>query len=143
MTDPLWLLPILFLLMQALRDCRSRTISLRLTAAVAAAGLCFLVIRQTDAAEILLRLLPGLFLLSAGFLSRGGIGMGDGLVLLTAGLCLPSDSVIAGTALALCLSALLSACLLIRRRSRNTAFPFVPFLLVGCLISLLIKVPAG
>ena len=131
MTDPLWLLPILFLLIQSLHDCRSRTISLRLTAVVAAAGLLFL------------RLLPGFVLLSAGLLSRGGIGTGDGLVLLTAGLCLPSDAAIAGTGLALFLSALLGAVLLIRRRSRNTAFPFVPFLLVGCLISLLFRVLSG
>lgn len=143
MTDPLWLLPILFLLIQSLHDCRSRTISLRLTAVVAAAGLLFLIIRQPVASEVLLRLLPGFVLLSAGLLSRGGIGTGDGLVLLTAGLCLPSDAAIAGTGLALFLSALLGAVLLIRRRSRNTAFPFVPFLLVGCLISLLFRVLSG
>ena len=134
MTDPLWLLPILFLLIQSLHDCRSRTISLRLTAVVAAAGLFFLIIRRPVASEVLL---------SAGLLSRGGIGTGDGLVLLTAGLCLPSDAAIAGTGLALFLSALLGAVLLIRRRSRNTAFPFVPFLLVGCLISLLFRVLSG
>ena len=85
----------------------------------------------------LISLLPGLFLLSLVPVTRGGIGAGDGLLMLGIGTLLPVEEELFILLAGLLLASLYAAVLLLRRRGRDTAFPLVPFILGGCLLLLL------
>lgn len=77
-------------------------------------------------------LLPGLLMLLLGRASREAVGYGDGLVVLVLGLYTGLWAGIEVLFLSFFFSALWAIILLIFRKGRrDTAFPFVPFLLLG------------
>lgn len=88
--------------------------------------------------HVVLRFVPGLVCLGLGWLTKEGIGYGDGLMLLCLGCFLSLQQL-----LSVCLSALTLAgiaamlLLLVFHKGRKTEIPFVPFLLAGYGISLL------
>lgn len=74
-------------------------------------------------------LLLGLLLFGISFLTRGGLGKGDGIFLGIIGLNLGFSAAFSIFTGALLLAALLAILLVIVRRvNRKTAFPFLPFL---------------
>lgn len=88
--------------------------------------------------QALLRLLPGLVCLGLGWITREGIGYGDGLLILCLGCFLSLPQL-----LSVCFSALTLAgaaaifLLLVLSKGKKTQIPFAPFLLAGYGISLL------
>lgn len=90
--------------------------------------------------DSLLSLLPGALLIFISVLSRGGIGLGDGLFLLGLGPWLsPFQMICLLTGGFLCAS-IPAAVLLFRYRSRSVSFPFLPALFVGWLIGFMLSV---
>lgn len=90
---------------------------------------------QDTAAEWGLSLLPGLFLLLAGRLSRWQIGAGDGAVILIMGLWLGFEKTIVVLTMGLFLCSIFCGGLvLLKKAGRKTEIPFIPFLLAACLI---------
>lgn len=84
-------------------------------------------------------LLLGLFLIAMTYITRGQIGIGDGLFIMVIGVCfgfgISSTMLIYG----LVLSALISLCMiLLRKGKRDTRIPFIPFLFLGYLGVLII-----
>ena len=89
-----------------------------------------------DIIDILLSLLPGALLLLLSFISREGIGYGDGLIILAAGPALGFYDLLTTLMTAIILSGLFSGILLIfKKAKRNTRIAFAPFLAVGCAVA--------
>ena len=91
--------------------------------------------------EAVLCFLPGLFLLLLALLSRQAVGYGDGAILLSAGAFLDLAGSLTLLFGAMLLSALFCGMLLLLRKARGTdQIPFVPFLLGGYDLLLLLSV---
>ena len=75
-----------------------------------------------------------------GLVCGGGIGVGDGLVLLAMGTLLSWRLVLGSFLTALLFSAVYAGILLtFRKAKRKDSFPFIPFLLAGYVIALFLK----
>ena len=148
--DPGRVIVLVFLIYASVVDVRRREIDPVVTVLTALAGVVYVsLVRAPEqlalggggwgvAADVVLSLLPGLCLTAFGFLSRGAVGIGDGLTLLVTGFFLPVMAVDTLCAAACLLSAVFSAGVLIfKRGSRRTSFPFAPFLLAGAVVSVL------
>ena len=81
----------------------------------------------------------GILFLAAGLISRGAIGAGDCWILLALGALLDTETYIRMLCIGFFLAAFWSGILLvIRRKSRKTEIPLVPFLLAGYIGGILI-----
>ena len=121
---------LIFLLLGALWDIRTRCIHLRLTAAFAALGILLAFVSPRTAGEVMWALVPGLVLLAASALSRGAIGMGDGITLAVTGLYLDLPEVMFTAGFAFAGAALMGILMLLLKK-RGESFPFLPFLFFG------------
>ena len=87
---------------------------------------------NADYIAFLLSLLPGAVLLGISFVTREGIGYGDGLLMLSIGPAVGLRSLAAGMFVAFFVSSIFSAALLlIKKVKRNYRIPFIPFLTIG------------
>jgi len=129
-----------FLAVQGWLDFRKREISLLFSLLTAGAGILHMFLnRRGEMPECFLALLPGFFLLLISFASKGKIGQGDGIVLLTCGFFLTGILVTEMLLLALVLSSVFAVFLVaLRKKKKTESFPFVPFLCAGCIGALLI-----
>ena len=122
-----------------LMDLRSHTVSLPLILGGSLAAV--IVNRLGDLRtfpEMLAGLLPGIFLLLAAWLTREKIGSGDGFLFLFIGLSCGLSMTVAMLFIALVLSLLVgSAGILILKKPKGTAFPFVPFVFAAALAVLI------
>ena len=79
-----------------------------------------------------LPLLPGAVLTLLSLLTRQGIGLGDGLLLLFMGPCMGLTGTVLGLMTALFAGSIFSGILLaIKKATRKTRIPFVPFVALG------------
>lgn len=106
----------------------------------AAAGIILWVIEgKWNIIEILLAILPGLFVLLLAFGTRGGIGEGDGVLLMTIGIFLGGAGVLQIFVYALFLAGgYASFLLLAKKKGREYEIAFVPFLLLAFLVTKLL-----
>lgn len=89
--------------------------------------------------NVLLRFLPGGAMLLLAWMTKESIGYGDAWILLCMGCFMTEIQMMNLCVIALSLSGLFALfLLLVRRKSRKTQIPFVPFLLAGYGIILLI-----
>lgn len=129
-----------YLAAAARKDLRTREVSLKAAAAAGAAAVVVCLPESSQsAASLAAGMLPGVCLLAAAWATREKIGYGDGWVLLVCGLYMG-----AARALAVLMTALLLACpaalyrLVFQKADKNTTMAFVPFLLAGNLLYLLL-----
>ena len=88
-------------------------------------------------AAVLLGILPGLILCAVGVLSRGTIGLGDGILVTMIGLYIGNNRTVVMMAWAFFAAFFWSIfLLLVQKRKRQEAFPFVPFLALGWIATL-------
>ena len=87
---------------------------------------------EADIAGIIFSLLPGAFLLVLSFITKEGIGYGDGLMVLLMGPALGAEGLILGMLIAFFASSFFSAILLIIKKvKKNYRIPFIPFMTIG------------
>ena len=86
--------------------------------------------------QIFLSALPGAFLLLCCLLFRGQIGSGDGAVLLGLGLICGWQMALGAFVHGLVYTGLFALVLLAKRMPKDTALPFLPFLLAGYVTTL-------
>ncbi len=126
---------LLFLLPCALQDHRTKTVSVPFCAVFSAAGIFLSVRGGTGIPDLCFSVLPGLFLILLSRLSRGAVGAGDGLVLVSSGTFLTLPEVLSVFCLGVLLSAAYAAFLLLWHRLRGKdRFAFLPFLLAGTVL---------
>lgn len=135
-----YILPGIFLLLNAWYDIRKRKILLHSIGIFTVLWILFLVF--VDKEKIwhgFGGILPGMFLLASAYATRQAVGYGDGLAVCVCGLYLGMWQTFAMLFYALLLCSAVSAVLLMcRRRTYKTGVPFVPYLAVGYLCTFLL-----
>lgn len=130
---------VVFLAMNSWLDIRRREISLLLTVAYAGCGIIYSILQGRKIQDVLIPAGLGILFLAAGMISRGAIGAGDCWILLALGALLDTETYIRMLCIGFFLAAFWSGILLvIRRKSRKTEIPLVPFLLAGYIGGILI-----
>ena len=123
---------VVFLAMSSWLDIRRREISLLLTVVYAGCGIIYSLLQGRKIQDVLIPAGIGILFLAAGLISRGAIGAGDCWILLALGALLDTETYIRMLCIGFFLAAFWSGILLvIRRKSRKTEIPLVPFLLAG------------
>ena len=123
---------VVFLAMSSWLDIRRREISLLLTVVYAGCGIIYSILQGRKIQDVLIPAGIGILFLAAGLISRGAIGAGDCWILLALGAMLDTETYIRMLCIGFFLAAFWSGILLvIRRKSRKTEIPLVPFLLAG------------
>ena len=130
---------VVFLAMNSWLDIRRREISLFLTVVYAGCGIIYSILQGRKIQDVLIPAGIGILFLAAGLISRGAIGAGDCWILLALGALLDTETYIRMLCIGFFLAAVWSGILLvIRRKSRKTEIPLVPFLLAGYIGGILI-----
>lgn len=130
---------VVFLAMNSWLDIRRREISLLLTVVYAGGGIIYSILQGRKIQDVLIPAGIGILFLAAGLISRGAIGAGDCWILLALGALLDTETYIRMLCIGFFLAAFWSGILLvIRRKSRKTEIPLVPFLLAGYIGGILI-----
>ena len=130
---------VVFLAMNSWLDIRRREISLLLTVVYAGCGIIYSILQGRKIQDVLIPAGVGILFLAAGLISRGAIGAGDCWILLALGALLDTETYIRMLCIGFFLAAFWSGILLvIRRKSRKTEIPLVPFLLAGYIGGILI-----
>ena len=130
---------VVFLAMNSWLDIRRREISLLLTVVYAGCGIICSILQGRKIQDVLIPAGIGILFLAAGLISRGAIGAGDCWILLALGALLDTETYIRMLCIGFFLAAFWSGILLvIRRKSRKTELPLVPFLLAGYIGGILI-----
>lgn len=87
--------------------------------------------------SILLGILPGIAMMAVSFFSKGGIGMGDGILLVVTGVYLGGINNLCLLLTALLMSAVWAlGMLVLKRKTRKERVAFVPFLLAAYAVML-------
>ena len=130
---------VVFLAMNSWLYIRRREISLLLTVVYAGCGIICSILQGRKIQDVLIPAGIGILFLAAGLISRGAIGAGDCWILLALGALLDTETYIRMLCIGFFLAAFWSGILLvIRRKSRKTEIPLVPFLLAGYIGGILI-----
>ena len=130
---------VVFLAMNSWLDIRRREISLLLTVVYAGCGIIYSILQGRKIQDVLILAGIGILFLAAGLISRGAIGAGDCWILLALGALLDTETYIRMLCIGFFLAAFWSGILLvIRRKSRKTEIPLMPFLLAGYIGGILI-----
>ena len=132
MAKIIWLIS--FLGVNSIQDIRCRRVWLPSFPLFLAAGI-YLGIGQGRGASQLAAFLPGLFLLAAGKVTKGAIGIGDGLTVLMLGVCCSPGEVCEIVLAALMLGAGWAMILLIiKKKGYRQEFSWIPCLFLACVI---------
>ncbi len=116
-------------------DIRKKTVSARAAAVLAAANIVFSLIFKIAVPDILLSVVPGVIFILISIVTRGKIGLGDGIVLTAAGIGQGITEMFFTELIALMISAIFGIILILTKKaSPKTALPFIPFILAGFLI---------
>lgn len=92
-------------------------------------------------AELSIGLLPGGISLFCSYITKGQLGIGDGLVLAAIGLGLEFHNVMLLWTMALCMAAVLAMFLLIfKKAGKKAEIPFVPCLFLGYILCRIIGI---
>ena len=113
-------------------DIQKKQISLVSVGFFMAVGILYECVVQNKNPDVFWGLLPGAVLLGVSKLSREALRMGDALLMLVLGIYLGLEAALDVLLLALFLAAVWAGILIVvGKKGRNYAFPFVPFLLIG------------
>ncbi|MCI5873364.1 MAG: type IV prepilin peptidase [Clostridiales bacterium] len=123
----------------ACEDCREKQIALYIPIATAGAGVVLhLLYREMTLENILLGATVGGMLILIAWISRGSVGVGDGIMLTVSGIFLGFWENIVLFMTALGMVSMTALCLIvIKRKERNYRLPFLPFLLAAYLFLLI------
>ena len=136
-----WAAVFIFLGDGALRDIKTREISLPVTVLAGVLGILYAALGgEMMLADRLLSVLPGLILLATALISRGRAGMGDALTMLACSGFLSGNESLEMLVFGSIAAAIWSGVLLVRGRRGDEQIPFVPFLLVGAVMVFVLEV---
>ncbi|MBQ9359558.1 MAG: prepilin peptidase [Lachnospiraceae bacterium] len=129
----------IFLIISTVFDIKSRTVPAVIFAISGAVGIMAYIATGTylsgGIVDELFGVILGAVFIGVALISGGKLGMGDALAILVIGIYLGGS----GSALVVLYAMMITAAfsivlLIIRRGNRDTALPFMPFLLAGCVL---------
>lgn len=122
----------IYLIVEGIRDFRTKTISSWCCIAFFILGILYSILEGREWEEFILAIIPGLIFLGFSFLTQEMMGYGDGLIICCLGLIYPFNDI-----LCIILVATIAACvaglvlLAVFQKNGKYEMPFVPFLFVG------------
>ena len=131
------LLCLVFLLLNTVSDIRKRRIWWPGCVIGALAGfLVRLPGGMSQIAAALPGLVPGLLMTGLALVAGEAVGLGDGLVLIACAAMTDPETVLGMLFAALCLAGIYGLFLMLaRKKDRKESFPFIPFLLLGMVLT--------
>ena len=130
-------LVLILLLVNAVVDIWLKRISL-LSLAVYVLVWLVVCMPQSDWTVILPATIPGIILMLFGYLTKGSIGIGDGLLLFFMGLCVSWTQILMMLMAAFLLAFCWALTQWVLYKSGQKSFPFVPFMLTGYVVVLIV-----
>ena len=119
-------------------DVRCHEISPFLTAAGGIAGVAVWCMGSGQEIPLPASIIPGMCFLLFSFLSRGAVGAGDGFVLIALAGCLPVTEIFITAVCGVFLASVYAALMFLGGSGLRSSFAFVPFLLGGYVLYLMI-----
>lgn len=139
------ILVLALLVIASIEDVRKREISgavLLILAGVSLIYSAFSIYRgNSTVLDVTTALLPGAFVMFLAWITREGIGYGDGLLLMAMGPAIGLKGIVMGLVIAFFASGVLSIVLMIFKKvGKRYSFPFVPILTAGMVVSCFAKI---
>lgn len=133
------------LALYGVEDLRKKTISARYLPLFAIAGMgLHLFLQNLSVVSILLGMAVGLGMMGLSVLTRGSIGMGDGMLLVVSGVFLGGAANVELLFTGLFYAAVFSlGILVLGKRKKHREIPFVPFLFLGYVTMVLTELLVG
>jgi len=121
-----------YLLIEGLRDFRTKEISLWGSLGVGLVGLLYSISVGRAWTSIILAEIPGIICLLISFCTRQSVGYGDGILLCSLGMLYTFEDLLIICTIAIGFAGLMGLVLLVVfRKSGKYEIPFVPFLFIG------------
>ena len=128
------------LAIQSVWDWRYRQIPIAVTLAGGVIGLLLSLMRERSLMDLCMGLVPGLVCLGLGWITREAIGYGDGFLLCAMGMYKSLEDIVGIIVLASSLAGILGMVLIIFcKKKGKDQIPFVPFLLVGAVVYMMLQ----
>ncbi|MBE5888941.1 MAG: prepilin peptidase [Lachnospiraceae bacterium] len=128
------------LAIQSVWDWRYRQIPIAITLAGGVMGLLLSMMRERSLMDLCMGLVPGLVCLGLGWITREAIGYGDGFLLCAMGMYKSLEDIVGIIVLASSLAGILGMVLIILcKKKGKDQIPFVPFLLVGSVVYMMLQ----
>lgn len=124
---------ILFLIAESVEDIKRKMLDVRGLIMWAVAAFALKLMSGTGARELIISLIPGMVILFIGFISREGIGYGDGVVILICGIFCGIQRTLVGMMIAFLIVMISGLFALALRKPAGGSIPFVPLILIGFL----------
>lgn len=137
-----FLLTAAMLVIESISDLKKREINIKILAMTFVVGIILFIISPNRNWMMLLGgIAEGVALIGISFVTREGIGVGDGLVLMCTGVLLGPGKNILMFFGACVICAVFSGILLITKHAgRETRIPFVPFLVAGLIFTIVAEI---
>lgn len=95
---------------------------------------CLSLTNHKDITSLLISLSIGVLIIALSVLSKGSMGIGDGIMTLTIGFFYPASEIISVILYSFTAASFFAVIyMLIKKSSKNKRLPFAPFLFSGCL----------
>lgn len=128
------------LAIQSVWDWRYRQIPIAITLAGGVMGLLLSMMRERSLMDLCMGLVPGLVCLGLGWITREAIGYGDGFLLCAMGMYKSLEDIVGIIVLASSMAGVFGMALIIFcKKKGKDQIPFVPFLLVGSVVYMMLQ----
>ncbi len=127
-----------YLLILAIEDIRRKKVPIWALGTALAVSPLFWIFREEGIDTFLLGIIPGAALIFVSFVSRGGIGLADAVIIVILGMNLGLTAVIMTVIVSFGLIALFSGGMLIAGRLRlKSTLPYIPFAFLGYVVTVI------
>jgi leader peptidase (prepilin peptidase)/N-methyltransferase len=129
------------LVIEAVKDFRKKEVNIPVLGILVAAAMVMIFLgKDISVLNVITGLAEGLLLILVSVMTKGQIGMGDGILLAACGLMLGGKDNMVMFFFACLSSAIVSVLIMIiKKADKKTTIPFVPFMIPGFLIMVLLS----
>ncbi len=125
---------ILYTAVLSLFDIKSKRLPLVLCIGFLLDGIVCMLIEKVE----ITALIPGAVLCIISFLSRGSLGIGDGIATIAVGMHIGLEKTIYAICLGFLFSSICGAILFVIKKNGKYEMPFIPFICVGLVVSIIV-----
>ena len=136
-----FVLVFIVLVIEALKDFRKKEVNIPVLGILVVAAMVMIFLgKDISVSNAIIGLAEGLLLILVSVMTKGQIGMGDGILLAACGLMLGGKDNMVMFFFACLSSAIVSVLIMIiKKADKKTTIPFVPFMIPGFLIMVLLS----